>query len=37
VPGASHFAAHNLVTPSWASSEPVAVIGDHSFYRVMRL
>lgn len=36
VPGASHFAAHNLVSPAWAN-EPVAVIGDHSFYRVMRL
>lgn len=37
VPGASHFAAHGLVSPAWASSEPVAVIGDHSFYRVLRL
>lgn len=37
VPGASHFAAHDLVSPPWATSAPVAVIGDHSFYRVMRL
>ncbi|MDZ4348690.1 MAG: cell wall hydrolase [Xanthomonadaceae bacterium] len=36
VPGASHFAAHDLVEPAWAN-HPVAVIGDHSFYRVMRL
>ncbi|MGY6519021.1 MAG: cell wall hydrolase [Lysobacteraceae bacterium] len=36
VPGASHFAAHNLVSPAWAN-EPVAVIGDHTFYRVTRL
>jgi len=37
VPGASHFAAHDLVSPTWAQREPVAIIGDHSFYRVMRL
>lgn len=36
VPGASHFAAHEIVNPAWAN-EPVAVIGDHSFYRVIRL
>lgn len=36
VPGASHFAAHDLVHPAWAN-QPVAVIGGHSFYRVMRL
>ncbi|HBK56632.1 MAG TPA: cell wall hydrolase [Xanthomonadales bacterium] len=36
VPGASHFAAHDLVDPAWAN-QPVAVIGDHSFYRVIRL
>lgn len=36
VPGASHFAAHDLVEPAWAN-QPVAVIGDHSFYRVIRL
>ena len=36
VPGASHFAAHGLVEPDWAR-QPVAVIGDHSFYRVTRL
>ncbi len=38
VPGASHFAAHALANPAWARrSEQVAVIGDHSFYRVTRL
>lgn len=36
VPGASHFAAHDIASPEWATT-PVAVIGDHSFYRVMRL
>jgi spore germination cell wall hydrolase CwlJ-like protein len=36
VPGASHFAAHDIVSPEWAT-QPVAVIGDHSFYRVLRL
>lgn len=36
VPGASHFAAHDIVSPAWAT-QPVAVIGDHSFYRVQRL
>ena len=34
VPGADHFYAHNLVRPAWAQGEPVAVIQDHSFYRV---
>ena len=34
VPGADHFFAHNLVQPDWARGEPVAVIGDHAFYRV---
>lgn len=35
VPGADHFFAHQLVRPAWMDfAEPVAVIGDHSFYRV---
>jgi spore germination cell wall hydrolase CwlJ-like protein len=37
VPGASHFAAHNLVTPTWSSYPAVAKIGDHTFYKVDRL
>lgn len=37
VPGASHFAAHDIANPEWAATQPVAVIGDHSFYRVLRL
>ncbi len=35
VPGADHFHAHNIVQPSWIhEAEAIAVIGDHSFYRV---
>jgi spore germination cell wall hydrolase CwlJ-like protein len=34
VPGADHFVALNIAQPAWAQGEPVAVIGDHSFYRV---
>lgn len=35
VPGATHFYAHDIANPSWiAYGEPVAVIGDHSFFRV---
>lgn len=35
VPGADHFIAHNRIEPpAWARGEPVAVIDDHSFYRV---
>ena len=37
VPGASHFAAHAIASPSWNNSYQVAVIGDHTFYRVQRL
>ncbi|MEO7478876.1 MAG: cell wall hydrolase [Lysobacteraceae bacterium] len=37
VPGASHFAARALANPAWSSSHLVAVIGDHSFYRVVHL
>jgi len=35
VPGADHFYAHNVVNaPEWANGDPIAVIGDHTFYRV---
>jgi spore germination cell wall hydrolase CwlJ-like protein len=37
VPGASHFFAHNLVSPSWRNAYRVAVIGDHSFLKVQDL
>lgn len=39
VPGADHFFAHNVLRspPDWANSEPVAVIGDHTFVRVASL
>jgi len=37
VPEASHFAAHAIASPSWRNSYQVAVIGDHTFYRVQKL
>jgi len=37
VPGASHFAALALANPNWASYPQVAVIDDHTFFRVKRL
>ena len=37
VPGASHFAAHAIASPSWRNSPLVATIGDHTFLRVDRL
>ncbi|MCL6619411.1 cell wall hydrolase [Thermomonas hydrothermalis] len=37
VPGASHFAAHALVSPVWANAAQVATIGDHTFYKVQSL
>jgi spore germination cell wall hydrolase CwlJ-like protein len=37
VPGASHFADLAHATPAWSQAKLVAVIGDHSFYRVARL
>ncbi len=33
VPGASHFVAARIGRPVWATSEPLATIGDHVFYR----
>lgn len=37
VPGASHFAALHLASPSWRNSYQVATIGSHTFYKVERL
>lgn len=37
VPGASHFAAMRIANPSWASYPQVAVIDDHTFFRVKGL
>jgi spore germination cell wall hydrolase CwlJ-like protein len=37
VPGASHFAASALASPSWRTAYQVATIGDHTFYRVQKL
>lgn len=36
VPGADHFVARALASPRWARGMPVAVIGDHTFYKVPR-
>jgi spore germination cell wall hydrolase CwlJ-like protein len=36
VPGASHFATLTA-TPSWRNAYLVSTIGEHNFYRVMRL
>jgi spore germination cell wall hydrolase CwlJ-like protein len=37
VPGASHFAATAIASPSWNSAMQVATIGDHTFYKVQSL
>ena len=37
VPGASHFAAHAIASPAWNGAPQVAVIGDHTFYKVQSL
>ncbi|MBD8527513.1 cell wall hydrolase [Pseudomarimonas arenosa] len=37
VPGADHFVAEKLASPVWAKGVPVAQIGDHTFYQVIRL
>ena len=37
VPGASHFMAHNIASPSWRNAYQVAQIGDHTFLRVQSL
>jgi spore germination cell wall hydrolase CwlJ-like protein len=33
VPKADHFYAASMAAPSWAKGNPLAVIGDHSFFR----
>ena len=37
VPGASHFAALSIASPSWRTAYQVATIGDHTFFQVERL
>ena len=37
VPGASHFAATAIASPSWRNAYQVATIGSHTFYRVQSL
>lgn len=37
VPGASHFLAHAIASPSWRNAYQVATIGDHTFLRVQSL
>ena len=37
VPGASHFLAHNIASPSWRNAYQVATIGDHTFLKVQSL
>ncbi|MEM9301855.1 MAG: cell wall hydrolase [Pseudomonadota bacterium] len=32
--GATHFVALDVASPPWARGEPVAVIGEHTFYRL---
>ena len=37
VPGASHFMAHAIASPSWRNAYQVATIGDHTVLRVQSL
>lgn len=37
VPGASHFAALAIASPSWRNAYRVATIGDHTFLKVQSL
>ena len=37
VPGASHFAARAIASPSWRNAYQVATIGSHTFYKVQQL
>ena len=37
VPGASHFAALAIASPSWRNAYQVAKIGDHTFLKVQNL
>ena len=33
VPRADHFYASNSIAPAWAKGNPIAIIGEHSFFR----
>ena len=35
--GADHFVALAKASPSWSQASPVATIGDHTFYRLLKL
>lgn len=35
VPGADHFVALEKANPAWSRRDPVAKIGDHTFYRIL--
>ncbi len=37
VPGASHFLAHDIASPSWRNAYQVATIGGHTFLKVQDL
>lgn len=37
VPGASHFMAHAIASPTWRNAYQVATIGDHTFLKVQSL
>ena len=37
VPGASHFMAHDIASPSWRNAYQVATIGSHTFLKVQNL
>lgn len=37
VPGADHFVVREIASPDWARGTPVAQIGDHTFYSVIKL
>ena len=37
VHGADHFVALAKASPSWSQASPVATIGDHTFYRLLKL
>jgi len=37
VPGASHFMAHAIASPTWRNAYQVATIGDHTFLQVQKL
>ena len=37
VPGASHFMAHGIASPSWRNAYQVATIGGHTFLNVQSL